>query len=460
MRPSLKRALACAGVFLAAQLYRPATPFSAPANEVQAPEQVKQVLRNRCYACHSNERRLAWFDYVNPAWLVARHDILTAREHLNFSTLGSKPPAAQKAALYESVNMIQLGAMPLPAYRWAHPGAQPTTEELATLKAYLAPWTTAPDQPAHVASTLGVKTDAAPAAVSPALRKAITAVRPEWNGLALDTSFESWKPLSFTDRGDNNTFRFVLGNDVAVKAAREGKIAPWPDGARFAKIAWQQQVGPDGLIHPGKFVQVEMMEKGQKRYKDALGWGWGRWRGLDLKPYGENSQFVNECSSCHLPMRGADFVYTLPITGGNTDRQDIVNAMAAAIPARVPVRPLEWSAITLLVDPKQRTIAALMGNDIALKAVNARADSPIAPLYPAGAELALVTWTEREDPHWFGGRIPSVVRSVEVVQAGAPGTLPVYTRYEGAALAEQRVAAEDAKGRVAFMTHLAPAAMP
>ena len=27
-------------------------------------------------------------------------------------------------------------------------------------------------------------------------------------------------------------------------------------------------------------------------------------------------------------------------------------------------------------------------------------------LYSAGAVLALVTWTQREDPHWFGGRIP------------------------------------------------------
>ena len=56
-------------------------------------------------------------------WLV-RHDILTAREHLNFSTLGSKPAAAQKATLYEAVNMIQLGAMPLPSFKKLHPEAR------------------------------------------------------------------------------------------------------------------------------------------------------------------------------------------------------------------------------------------------------------------------------------------------------------------------------------------------
>jgi hypothetical protein len=44
-------------------------------------------------------------------WLV-RYDVLAARQSLNFSTLGSKPAAAQKAAFFEAVNMIQLGAMP------------------------------------------------------------------------------------------------------------------------------------------------------------------------------------------------------------------------------------------------------------------------------------------------------------------------------------------------------------
>jgi hypothetical protein len=180
---------------------------------------------------------------------------------------------------------------------------------------------------------------------------------------------------------------------------------------------------------------------------------------MDLKPFGQNVQFVSECTSCHLPMRGVDFIYTLPITEGSTDRQD-VNAMAAAIPAAVPVRPLEWNAITVFVDPRQKTIAALFGDETAAKAVNARAGSPAAPVYPAGARLALVTWAEREDPHWFGGRIPSVVRSVEVVRVGPGGTLPEYSRYEGTSLAEVHPGAEDAKARVEFVMHLVPAALP
>ena len=50
------------------------------------------------------------------------------------------------------------------------------------------------------------------------------------------TEFENWKPLSTTDRGDNNTFWFVLGNDIAIKAAQAGNISPWPDGVGIGKM--------------------------------------------------------------------------------------------------------------------------------------------------------------------------------------------------------------------------------
>ena len=55
------------------------------------------------------------------------------------------------------------------------------------------------------------------------------------------------------------------------------------------------------------------MVKQASQYRTTDGWGWGRWRGLNLKPYGIDSHFVAECTGCHAPVRGDDFVYTLPI---------------------------------------------------------------------------------------------------------------------------------------------------
>ncbi|HWB97512.1 MAG TPA: cytochrome P460 family protein [Bryobacteraceae bacterium] len=431
--------LAGAAVVVLLQVVRPGIPVKPATAELRTTPEVQRILEKSCYSCHSDQRRLSWFDQIVPAYWVVRHHILTAREHLNFSTLGAKS-AAQKATLYESVNMIRLGAMPLPAFLLLHPEAKVTPEELATLKAYLAPWTSEPRAPAN-----------APAEIPSSVN--LATVQPEFDGFPFDPTFESWKLISTTDRGDNGTFRFVLGNDVSARAARTGSLSPWPDGARLAKIAWQQEPGPDGLVRPGKFVQVELMVKDAGRYKRTQGWGWGRWRGVDLKPYGKDAHFVDECTGCHQPLGGNDYVYTLPISPAKVSRAEVVNH-AAALPASLPYQPLDWGAITMYVDPMDRTMATLYGNERAIEA--ARARTAKGPAYTSGAVLALVTWTQRDDPHWFGARIPGVPQSVEFVEAGQP---PSYRRFSGAGLTEVRDAAGAAQ-RASFVLGLAPAWLP
>ena len=451
-------------VFVLLQFVRPGIPAKPATAELQAPPEIKHILEKSCYSCHSDERRLAWFDEIAPGYWLVRHDILTAREHLDFSTIGSKPEAAQKGVLYEAVNMIQLGAMPLPQFLAVHPDAKVTQEELATIKAYLAPWSNTPTLPSSAAGGASAATGEAgaaevrsPAPQSPA---ALDAVAAEFGGFAFDPAFESWKPISTTDRGDNNTFRFILGNDVAVQAAQAGHISPWPDGARLAKIAWQQEFGTDGLVHPGKFVQVELMVKNAQLYKDTDGWGWGRWRGLDLKPYGGDARFVSECTTCHLPVRGDDYVYTLPITPAKVEHAEVVNNHAADLPASLPYQPLAWSAITMYVDPKNRTTATLYGNDAAMQAVRAREDAVAAPAYSKGAVVALVTWAPRDDPHWFGARIPDAPLSVEFIEVVADAPTVMYKRFAGAQLVEDHPPDSVRAQRARFITDLVPARLP
>lgn len=451
--------LAVIVVFVLLQVVRPTIPAKPASATLQVPPQVRQILENSCYSCHSDQRRLSWFDQIQPGYWLVRHDILAARQHLDFSALASKPAAAQKAALFEAVNMIQLGAMPLPRYTRLHPEARVTPEELAALKAYLAPWAPyASPSPGTPPAQQNGAPARMPAPVS------LEAVRPEWNGLPLDSAFESWKPISTTDRGDNRTFRFVLGNDIAVAAAKSGNLSPWPDGSRFAKIAWQQQLGADGLLHPGKFVQVELMVKDHRLYQQSDGWDWGRWRGLDLKPYGTSARFVDECTGCHQPVRGNDFVYTLPMTRAHGDGIEVVNHRAATLPANLPYQPLEWHAITMYVDPENHTMATLYGNDTAMLAIHARTAGTYgmasAPMYPPGAVLALVSWRQREDPHWFGARIPDVPLSVEFVESLAGGQGDRYRRFAGSGLMEDHPGAQDVSGRRSFILGLPPAPLP
>jgi hypothetical protein len=417
-------------LFLIAQIVRPSIPSQPASAEIHAPEHVRQILRKDCYSCHSDERRLAWFDEAEPAYWLVRKDILTAREHLNFSTLGSKPDAVQKATLYEAVNMIQLGTMPLPRFLALHHEARVTPGELATLKDYLSPWST----PAVPTDTKG--------AVPSVTRVALESVKPEWNGLPFDPTFETWRPISFTDRGDNHTFRFILGNEIAARAVAEGKISPWPDGAKLAKIAWKQEPDNNGALRAGDFVQVELMVKDARKYASAAGWGWGRWRGLDLKPYGKDATFVNECTGCHLPVKGDDNVYTLPMTTATVPGTEVVNNHAVMLPASLPYQPLTWTPMTMLADPTKQTLSVLYGNEAALH-------------HGPGAVVALVTWAERDDPHWFGGRIPDSPVRVEFLANGAE-----YQQFAGPAWAKVEAATDIAAQRKEFLLSLKPASLP
>ena len=457
--------IAGAVVIAVLQFIRPTIPAQPATAELRAPSEVRRILDQDCYRCHSDQRRLSWFDEIVPAYWLVRHDVLTARRRLNFSRLGSAPQAAQKSTLYEAVNMIQLGAMPPANFLALHPAAKTTPEELATLKRYLAPWGPASgeigDARGHLPGTSDATTGGAQGIVRDRSIEPVSLanVLPELNGFPFDPSFEKWKPISTTDRGDNKTFRFILGNEIAVKVAQSGHLAPWPDGTRFAKIAWQQELGPDGLVHPGKFIQVELMAKDAHRYRRSEGWGWGRWRGLELKPYGQDARFVAECTSCHLPMRGNDFVYTLPITAA-TVGDELVNRRAGALPASLPFQPLRWSAITMYVDPTNQTMATLYANEAAMRFVSIRPANGPAPAYQAGSVLALVTWAQRDDPHWFGARIPDAPRSIEFVQVAAAAEGSRYRRFADSGLQEIHPTATTAALRMSFVLGLPPARLP
>ena len=304
-------------VFVVIQFIRPPLTNPPVTSELQAPEEVKQVLKHSCYNCHSNETKLPWFDQVVPAYWLVASDVNHARRHLNFSEIGKLPAAQQKGLLFEAVNQIQLGAMPLPQYLAVHPDAKVTPEELAVLRNYV----TAPPDPRRVAEA-ATKAVADASAANEQYGKwvqtstATLDVQPEFNGVAFLPDYKNWKAISSTDRFDNHTMRVILGNDVAVKAIAENHINPWPDGTAFAKVAWfQSQPDEKGVVKTGAFQQVELMIRDSKKYASSEGWGWGRWRGAELKPYGKDAAFQNECISCHRPVRKNDNVYTMPFRG-------------------------------------------------------------------------------------------------------------------------------------------------
>src|SRR5665213_916037 len=84
---------------------------------------------------------------------------------------------------------------------------------------------------------------------------------------------------------------------------------------------------------------------------------------------------------------------------------------SAVLLSNLPSNPMQDKVITSWIDRNDSTMSTLYGNNIAVQYSRTSQQQD----YPSGSTLSLVTWTQQEDPRWFGARIPAKVKSVEYV---------------------------------------------
>lgn len=131
--------------------------------------------------------------------------------------------------------------------------------------------------------------------------------------IALPQGYKNFRVIGVSQRSDDQSLRAILGNDVAVEAARAGKTNPWPNGAILAKLVWKQKQSaqfPAATV-PDAFSSAAFMIKDGTRYAATAGWGWGEWVGLQQKPY-DKPGFAQECVACHSSVKDQDWVFTRP----------------------------------------------------------------------------------------------------------------------------------------------------
>jgi hypothetical protein len=105
----------------------------------------------------------------------------------------------------------------------------------------------------------------------------------------------------------------------------------------------------------------------------------------------------------------------------------------AALIGNLPANPLQWQIITSAIDHRDATMFTVFGNDQAVAYAGSHNDQD----YPAGSILSLVTWSQTEDPRWFGGMTPDKTQSVEFVKIKADSDHNrsySYERYTGVPL--------------------------
>jgi hypothetical protein len=133
-------------------------------------------------------------------------------------------------------------------------------------------------------------------------------------GIKIPPGYRDWKLISVAhEEGSLNDLRAILGNELAVKAFREGKL-PYPDGAIIARLAWTHSPSEENnkvfgraqSFVAGPATNVQFMVKDSKKYASTGGWGFAQFK--DGKAADE--ALHKTCAPCHEPVRARDFVFT------------------------------------------------------------------------------------------------------------------------------------------------------
>jgi len=148
-------------------------------------------------------------------------------------------------------------------------------------------------------------------------------------GVELPPGYRDWRLISVARVGGPlNDLRAKLGNDVAIKAYREGK-RPFPDGTIVVRLAWSQVPSEETTKAVGRSLErgssadalqkllaesfvagpptnVQVMVKDSRKYASTGGWGFAQFN--DRKPADEAVH--KTCFSCHEPAKDRDFVFT------------------------------------------------------------------------------------------------------------------------------------------------------
>lgn len=413
---------------------------------IQAPAEVAGIFQRACYDCHSNETRLNWYDKVAPAsWLVSA-DVKEARSRFNFSTWDTLSAADKQGRVWEMVNMALTHKMPLGTYAALHPQARLTDQDMEVLKQYagsLSPATlhdTAVIQEAE--KEYRQYQQQLPASHN------LTTV----NGIAYIQDFQQWQVISTTNRFDNHSIRIIYANAIAARAVRENHTSNFPEGSIVVKVVWNSIEEQNGDIIPGSLNSVQIMTKDHQRFPDSKGWGFAKFNGIQLIPYGKTPVFNTTCFNCHKIANENDYIFNLPLPG---KAQSQTGSNETATTHRIVFDAKGQRVLAVFANRKQQTMSVLYGNDVAKQQALAQQTTPV-----AGALYTLVTYRQANNQYWYGSYINGTILSVEQLTAAATPLQWQYNLLQGKAPADASGNSVSPAVRSAFLLSHKPSVFP
>src|SRR4029077_11239938 len=147
-------------------------------------------------------------------------------------------------------------------------------------------------------------------------------------GIKIPDGYRDWRLISVKQLtgkqltgtgGELKQLRAQLGNDLAIKAFRDGTL-PFPDGAIIAALHWNEESSdaddqalaagfPSAGLKSsfaGSAVNAQFMVKDSKKYAASGGWGYADF----TKGKPGNEALHEKCFPCHQPAKDRDYVFT------------------------------------------------------------------------------------------------------------------------------------------------------
>lgn len=103
---------------------------------VEAPDDLKMLVKDACYDCHSHETTYPWYASVQPVGWWLQHHVNEGKGHLNFSEWTTLPARRAGHKLEECYEEVEEHKMPLKAFLITHPEARLSDEQRAEMVAW------------------------------------------------------------------------------------------------------------------------------------------------------------------------------------------------------------------------------------------------------------------------------------------------------------------------------------
>jgi hypothetical protein len=127
--------------------------------------------------------------------------------------------------------------------------------------------------------------------------------------------YEDWQIIAVSQTGD--LLVAILGNPEMIAAYKDGVPSngkPFPDGAKMAKIHWNQKKSaeaPAPTLVPDTLHDIDFMVRDSKRFADSGNWGYAQFNyetaSDTFTPLGTGA---NCGFACHTIVKAKDYVFT------------------------------------------------------------------------------------------------------------------------------------------------------